>query len=277
MTDANSTPFDLTDPNAPRVVPAQWTQYYTVALGTSMAAPHLTGTVALMLEANPSLTPDQVAQIVASTATPMPGCSIANCGSGYLNALAAVQASIAARNHAPVAALTATPASGAAPLNVTLSAAGTTDQDGDAIASYRWDFEGDGASDLTTTTASVTHTYAAGVYHPSVVAVDARGLASAPVAVEVRSADPPNAAASVPKHGKSATAVAFDASASTDPAGSALVYRFDFGDGTSTTTSSPSASHAYAVVRPSVFVWTVTVTNAAGVSDAVSGTIKITP
>ena len=129
-------------------------------------------------------------------------------------------------------------------LNVTLSAAGTTDQDGDAIASYRWDFEGDGVVDSTAATPSIVHTYGAGVYNATVVAVDARGLASAPVSAEVRSADPPNAVASVPKHGKSGIAVAFDASASTDPVGSALVYRFDFGDGTSITTTSSSVSHA---------------------------------
>jgi serine protease AprX len=277
VTDANSTPFDLTDPNAPRVVPAQWTPYYTVALGTSMAAPHLAGTVALMLEANPALTPDQVAQIVASTATPMPGCPVANCGSGYLNALAAVQASLAAVNHAPVAALSASPASGAAPLDTTLSAAGTTDPDGDAIASYRWDYDGDGVVDATTSNSFTTHQYGPGAYHPTVVAVDARGLASAPVSVEVRSADPPHAAASAPKHASSGASVTVDASASTDPTGSTLTYHFEFGDGTSTTTTSATATHLYAVARPSVFVWSVTVTNSAGVADADSGTIKITP
>ena len=277
VTDANSTPLDLTDPNAPRVVPAQWTQYYTVALGTSMAAPHLAGTVALMLEANPALTPDQIAQLIASSATPMPTCSVANCGAGYLNALAAVQAAMAARNHAPVAALAASPNSGAAPLNVTLSAAGTTDQDGDAIASYRWDFEGDGVVDATTSAPSIVHSYGAGVYEPSVIAVDARGLASAPASTEVRSAFPPNASASVPDHGKSGFAVTFNASASSDPAGSALLYTFDFGDGTSITTTSSSMTHTYVVAHPTLFTWTVSVTNAAGVSDAASGTIKITP
>lgn len=277
VTDANSTPLDLTDPNNPRVVPAEWTTYYTVALGTSMAAPHLAGTVALMLEANPSLTPDQVAQLVAASATPMPGCSVADCGAGYLNALGAVEAALAVRNHPPVAELTVTPSSGAAPLTVTLDATGTTDPDGDAIASYQWDFDGDGATDSTTAAPSVTHVYGQGVFHPSVTAIDARGLASAGVSAEVRSADPPFASASVPRKAKSGQAVTFDASASTDPAGLALTYEFEFGDGTSVTTTDSSVTHAYTAARSALFAWSVTVTNSAGVSDAETGTIKITP
>ena len=276
-TDANSTPLDLTDPNNPRIVPVQWTQYYTVALGTSMAAPHLAGAVALMLEANPSLTPDQVADLVASSATPIAGCAVADCGAGYLNALAAVQAAIAARNHPPVAVLSATPSSGAAPLNVTLSAAGTTDPDGDAIAAYEWDFGGDGAIDATTTAPTITYAYGAGVFHPTLTAVDARGLASAPVSVEVRAADPPHATATAPSKSKSGNPVTFDASGSSDPAGLALTYQYSFGDGTSVTTTASSATHAYVVGRSSLFAWSVTVTNTAGVSDTTTGTIKITP
>ena len=276
-TDANSTPFDLTDPNNPRIVPVEWTQYYTVALGTSMAAPHLAGTVALMLEANPTLTPDQVADLIASSATPMPGCAVADCGSGYLNALSAVDAAMAARNHAPVAALTATPTSGAAPLQVTLSGAGTTDPDGDVIAAYEWDFDGDGAIDSTSTAPTIDHVYGAGVHRATLTAVDARGLASAPVMVEVRAADPPDAEATAPSKAKGGQPVTIDASASSDPAGLALTYTFSFGDGTTLTTASPSAAHAYTVSRASLFAWTVTVTNSAGVSDTTSGTIKITP
>jgi serine protease len=61
--------------------------------GTSMAAPHVTGIVSLMLSVNPSLTPAQVLNILQSTATPFPagsGCLPNNCGSGLVNAMAAV-------------------------------------------------------------------------------------------------------------------------------------------------------------------------------------------
>jgi glucose/arabinose dehydrogenase/PKD repeat protein len=49
-------------------------------------------------------------------------------------------------NQAPVAALTANPTSGAAPLTVSFSAAGSTDADGDALT-YEWALDGDGVFD----------------------------------------------------------------------------------------------------------------------------------
>ena len=47
--------------------------YYTSMSGTSMAAPHISGIVALMLEANPNLTWREVKTILQETATNMPG------------------------------------------------------------------------------------------------------------------------------------------------------------------------------------------------------------
>jgi serine protease AprX len=65
--------------------------YYAAASGTSMATPHVSGTVALMLEANPALTPDQVKSALQASATPMPGYERHEVGAGYLNAYEAVR------------------------------------------------------------------------------------------------------------------------------------------------------------------------------------------
>ncbi len=64
--------------------------YYLAASGTSMATPHVSGTVALMLEANPALTPDQIKSALAESARPMSGYTEIEGGAGYLNAYQAV-------------------------------------------------------------------------------------------------------------------------------------------------------------------------------------------
>jgi serine protease len=61
--------------------------------GTSMATPHVSGVVALMLSVKPSLTPDQVTSILQSTARAFPA-TCSQCGSGIVNASAAVDAAI---------------------------------------------------------------------------------------------------------------------------------------------------------------------------------------
>ena len=69
--------------------------YYAVASGTSMATPHVSCTVALMLEANPGLDPGRVKALLEQTATPMAGYAAHEAGSGYLNAYEAVRAAAA--------------------------------------------------------------------------------------------------------------------------------------------------------------------------------------
>ena len=64
--------------------------YYTHKSGTSMASPHTAGVVALLLEANPALSPAQVKEILQLTATNMPGRESWEVGAGYINAYAAV-------------------------------------------------------------------------------------------------------------------------------------------------------------------------------------------
>ena len=64
--------------------------FYTTASGTSFSAPLVAGTIALMLEANPNLTPKQVKDILQRSATPLPTNYRHEVGAGMLNAYSAV-------------------------------------------------------------------------------------------------------------------------------------------------------------------------------------------
>jgi hypothetical protein len=64
---------------------------YLSLSGTSMATPVVAGTVALMLQANPALTPSAVKAILQYTAQPYPGYDTLTQGAGFLNAMGAVQ------------------------------------------------------------------------------------------------------------------------------------------------------------------------------------------
>ena len=66
--------------------------YYTVMSGTSMATPHVAGIAALLLEAKPTLTPDEIKQLLQDTATNMPGYETWEAGAGYVNAYDALDA-----------------------------------------------------------------------------------------------------------------------------------------------------------------------------------------
>jgi serine protease AprX len=73
--------------------------YYTKLSGTSMSAPHLSGVVALMLEANPALSWREVKQILQDTATNMPGIEPWEAGAGYVNTYSAVRAALGATGY----------------------------------------------------------------------------------------------------------------------------------------------------------------------------------
>lgn len=70
---------------SPALVP-----FYTQISGTSMATPFVAGVVALMLDADPTLTPDEIRTILTATASRMPGFEDFEVGAGYVNAYAAV-------------------------------------------------------------------------------------------------------------------------------------------------------------------------------------------
>jgi subtilisin family serine protease len=71
-------------------IPPAFLPYYTTSQGTSFSTPQVSGIVALMMQANPLLTPDEVVTILRQTATPMPY-EQRVVGSGYVDAHNAVR------------------------------------------------------------------------------------------------------------------------------------------------------------------------------------------
>jgi serine protease AprX len=69
-------------------IPLPYLLRYTSSSGTSFAAPHVAGTIALMLQANPALQVDEIRDILQETATPMLGYSRYEVGAGELNTYA---------------------------------------------------------------------------------------------------------------------------------------------------------------------------------------------
>jgi serine protease AprX len=69
--------------------------FYTHMSGTSMATPHVAGIVALLFEADPSLTPAEVKALLVATANPMPGRAAFEVGAGHIDAY---EAGVAAGN-----------------------------------------------------------------------------------------------------------------------------------------------------------------------------------
>ncbi|MCC6984234.1 MAG: PKD domain-containing protein [Bauldia sp.] len=136
---------------------------------------------------------------------------------------------------------------------VAFSGLGSRDPDGTLIE-YAWDF-GDGAS---ATGANVDHAYArSGTYTVRLTVTDdsTTGSAQAFDELSIRVNEPP-----VPEAGPdqlvTASLVAFDGGASTDPDGGTLTYRWDFGDGQSG--DGPRPSHVYAATGTYDVALTVT-------------------
>jgi PKD repeat protein len=147
---------------------------------------------------------------------------------------------------------------------LTLSAAGSTDPDGDTLT-YTWNF-GDQTATTTTASQTVTHVYsAAGTYHATLTVTDGHGGTATAAADVTISIPPPGnqfpiANAGGPYSGTVGQLLTFDGTGSTDPDGDPLTYVWDFGDLTSETVAKPN--HAYSTVG--TFHVTLTVSDARG-------------
>ena len=144
------------------------TESYASYSGTSMAAPHVAGVVALIQSvSSPAKTPAQIEALLKSSARAFPSTPSQPIGSGIVNAKAAVDAAGGGGgNVAPVANFSSSVS------GLTVSFTDTsTDSDG-SISSRSWNF-GDGT---TSTATSPSKTYsAAGTYSVSLTVTDNGG------------------------------------------------------------------------------------------------------
>ena len=155
-------------------VPAWYGHSYENLNGTSMATPHVAGTVALMLEKNPTLQLSEVKTILEHTAVDLgPSGKDNEYGSGRINAYDAVfnEQNLNAN-------FSANPTYGYAPLNVDF-----TDTSSGTPTSWSWDF-GDGTN---STPQNPTHTYStAGNYTVTLTATNADGQSANTSEIKVK-------------------------------------------------------------------------------------------
>ncbi len=175
-------------------------------------------------------------------------------------------------NQPPTARFTTDITSGDAPLTVQFDASGSSDPDNDNLT-YSWNF-GDGT---TTTGVDISHVFTQpGVYQVTLTVSDGSLNDSETKAI---TANDPDTSVTVTANistsdsgGVAPITISFDGSGSSSSDGSAITYSWDFGDGS--TGNGVTTSHEYAIAGN--YTTTLTVANAAGVSDIASTSIVIT-
>uniref|UniRef100_Q46C21 PKD domain-containing protein n=1 Tax=Methanosarcina barkeri (strain Fusaro / DSM 804) TaxID=269797 RepID=Q46C21_METBF len=219
---------------------------YAYGDGTSMAAPHVSGTVALILEKKPTMTPAEVKKELESTAVDLGSAGKDNdYGSGRIDAYDAVF------GKGPVANFYAKPTSGKVPLTVAF-----TDTSTGTPTKWRWNF-GDGSKSFLQ---NPKHKYSkAGTYTVNLTVKNAKGKNTVTKTDYIVVISKPTAAFSAsPTSGKAPLTVAFTDKSSGNP----TAWKWSFGDGTISREKNPT--HQY--LQEGKYKITLTVSNAAGKS-----------
>ena len=229
--------------------------------GTSMASPHVAGTAALYLSANPSATPAQVKSALTGNATTNVITGIAGATPNRLLYEGFIGAPVPV---APVASFTSSCAS----LSCSFNASATQAQ---SNATYTWNF-GDATSASGKTT---SHSYAAaGTYTVTLTVSDAGGSSTktSQVTVSASANQAPVAGFTWNCNTGYVRQCAMDASSSRDDV-AIVSYFWDWGNGRSETKLGTTAKNTWATSGS--YVVTLRVTDGAGLTNSVSQTVVV--
>ncbi len=224
-------------------LPPQWNYYYYQ--GTSMATPHITGTIALVKSVVPEIGQEDLATLLAETARDLGDAGRDDTyGWGFIDPWAALM-QVAVPNTPPVSQDQFVTTDEDLPAAITLQA---TDLENDTLIFSLVNLPTHG--NLSGQAPNLTYTPDLNYYGVDAFtfkASDGRAVSNvATVSLLINPVnDPPLADAGPDQSGYINATINFDASGSSDPEGSAdiVAYAWDFGDGQ--TASGVSASHIY--------------------------------
>jgi len=195
----------LTTANAGTTAPGANTYSDSIksSLGTSFASPLVAGTVALMLSADPTLTPAKIKAALQATVRPFPTtgaqtpgatacaapsattqvecyCTTSTCGTGMLDARAAVTSVQVAAAVPPTAFIIVSPSAPTVGMAVTLDGSGSTAAGGRSVTAYQWAITSGATlasfTGAVTGSAATLATLAAGDVVVSLTVTDSAGL-----------------------------------------------------------------------------------------------------
>ncbi|MFL5894394.1 MAG: PKD domain-containing protein [Thermoleophilaceae bacterium] len=191
---------------------------------------------------------------------------------------------VIAEHAPPIAAFSASPSTATRGQAVTFT--GTQSRDAEVasggIASYAWDFDGDGTTDQTSTSPIVTNTYSAlGTFNARLVVTDSDdGFTSQPASqtVTVQNAPPFARLAFSPSLPVTGRPVTFSGATSSDPDGSIADFKWDLdGNGSfeTDTGASPTVKKTYA--KPGVVMVGLQVVDSDGATGQTTSSALLSP
>lgn len=245
---------------------------YVYYSGTSFSSPLTAGIAALMVAANPAITPAEIENGLFSTAVDIGAAGDDNVfGHGLVDAFAAVSFALQLGDfEPPVANLSVANNPAQYDEVVGFSSDGSMDPDGSSIT-YYWDF-GDGSS---STAANPTHTYyQAGSFQVSLTVTDVDNLSDTAVTTVQITNQIPNPVISIVDAQSSydvEQVIKFVGSGSTDGDGSIVSHAWEFGNGDTSSVDDP----LYAYPAAGSYTVTLTVTDNAGAPNSTSVVVNV--